>query len=574
MGAREDRHPAIKVLTEGRAHALDAARSAGKRRGQSRAISRTHSLPRDLPVLWLIPLTIAAAFLIVFVVDLPRNIAELAWDPDYASGFTVPETLAKAGTGGNTVLSDAGQWVPLWFGLLTARLPLHRELWGVAPTLLFVATAFIVGWSVSQVAGRRAAIFAVLLGLVASTRGLWFFMGAVAHNTVYPCTALVGAYLVWLGGGGRHGRLAAWAAPALAGLLVGVCLASDLLVAATTVVPLGLTALVAGLRRERRSRIVGLSALLSIAVAIPVAALTTSIMEAQGYRTLPTPRTIAHLAELPARARLLFKGLKDLFNGYLGSSGGPGAFHVPLGIACTIVMSIMLLALLAMGIRTTLEFVSRGMHANCSQTAAELQRSLHIIYWVSAALSACGAFWIAAIGPEVTHESYYGTVIFAVAAVIPLLPSARPIVRWLIPVGAAIYFTGSLVGLTSNYMDSWLYSGVSRIRQIADAYHVTTGYSGYSQSNLTWTTDGRLVVRPVMTCSNPAGVDVCPFLEERVPSWYIPQRRHTFLLVNTEEGWLNALPPGLGQPLAAYSFGRYQMYVFPYDIASLFGPLQ
>ena len=154
---------------------------------------------RDVPtLLWLLSLTIAAVYLALFVVQIPRDIAVIAWNSDYASGFTIAETLVHTGTGGNTVLASAGQWVPLWFGLLTARLPLHRALWGVAPTLLFVATALTVGWSVSQVANRRATVLAVLISLIASPLALAFFVAAEAHNTVYPCTALLGAYLIWL----------------------------------------------------------------------------------------------------------------------------------------------------------------------------------------------------------------------------------------------------------------------------------------------------------------------------------------------------------------------------------------
>ena len=97
------------------------------------------------------------------------------------------------------MLGSAGQWVPLWFGLLTASLPLHRELWGVAPTLLFAGVC-AGGGLVGRAAGGppRGACSQCCSALVASPLALAFFMAAVAHNTVYPCTALLGAYLIWL----------------------------------------------------------------------------------------------------------------------------------------------------------------------------------------------------------------------------------------------------------------------------------------------------------------------------------------------------------------------------------------
>jgi hypothetical protein len=493
--------------------------------------------PDRTKLLWLIPFAVAVIYLIVFVLQLPRNITEIAWNSDYASGYTMPETLIKTGAGGNTVISSSGQWVQLWFGLLTARLPLHRELWGVAPTLLFIASALTVGWSVSQLAGRLAGALAVLLGLVASPMALAFFMAAVAHNTVYPCTALVGAYLIWLTRAQGRPRVVTLATPPLAGVAVGVCLASDLLIAVTAVIPLSVAALLAGAQRNRRSRLVALSALGTVVVAVPVAKLTTAIMHSQGYLTLPTPEKTVPLSELPERATLLFKGLKALFNGYLGDITAPGTLHSELGLASAIVMSVALLGLLAYGLLITAKLLWSALHRSRSQDSAQLARSLHVIYWFTSAAGACGAFWIAGEtgGGTNLHESYYATTIFSVAAVLPLLLSSGAVARLLIPVGATIFFVASLVGLTSNYLN--ISAAVARtapsIVKIAEANHVTTGYGGYDEgSSLTWNTDGRVTVRPLMECENPSGANICPFYMSSVPSWYLPKQRRTFLLVD------------------------------------------
>jgi hypothetical protein len=561
------------------AYAPGGATGGGGGLSRRRTLPWTRDLPRDSSALvWLIPLAIAAVYLVVFVVQVPRNITALAWDSDYSSGFTIPETVVRTGTGGHTVISSSGQWVALWFGLLTARLPLHRELWEIGPTLLFIATALIVGWSVRQVADSRAAILAVLIGLVASPLALAFFMAAVAHNTLYSCTALVGAYLIWLTRSQGRRRLTALAVPPLAGIVVGSCLASDLLLAATAVIPLTLTAILAGVRRERRSRLLALSALTTVAVAIPIAKLTTARMHSLGYLTVSTPAKIAPLSELLNRAQLLFKGLKALFNGYLGTAK-PGTLHTPLGIASDIVMSAAFLALLVIGVRTTATFISSGLRKNGAQTPTQLARSVHVIYWVTSAATVCGVFWIAAEtgGGTNVHESYYATVIFSVAAVVPLLLSAGSLARWLIPAGASVFFAASLVGLSSDYVGSGepLARSASTVAKIAVANHVTVGYGGYGVgSSMTWNTDGRVTVRPLMECVNPQGANICPFYVSSVPSWYVPQRRHTFLLIDSGELWVGSLPGGLGKPLAAYAFGPMRMYIFPYDIASRLGPAQ
>ncbi len=526
------------------------------------------------PVLaWLVPLAVAAGYLVLFLVRLPRNITALGWNPSVASAFVMPETLVDTGSGGHTVMGSSPQWVSLWFGLLTAKLPLHRELWGVAPTLCFIATALIVGWSVAQLANRRAAVFAVLLAIVASPLALFFLMAPFSHNTVYPSTALVGAYLIWLTRAQGRRRLATIAAPPALGIVLGTCLSSDFLLAATAVIPLAIVALLAGLRRERRSRLLALSAAVTVGVTFPVASITSSIMKSSGFLTLPSPIKYAALEELPARAELLFEGLKILFNGYLGPEY-PGTLHAELGIASVIVMSLALATLLVLGIRTVVVLVFSGLRKNASQPPIALARSLHISYWVISTACACGAFWIAGEGPVTTHESYYANSIFAIAAIIPLLVFTRSPIRWLIPAGAALFFAASFVALTNDYINknATLAHAATRIRQIADAENAHAGYTNFADaSGLTWGTDNHLIVRPVMDCGNPEGASVCPGFQAYVPAWYTPQPRRTFLLVDPDGIEVRTLPTGLGRPLASYAIGSMRMYVYPEDIASRFG---
>jgi hypothetical protein len=240
-------------------------------------------------------------------------------------------------------------------------------------------------------------------------------------------------------------------------------------------------------------------------------------------------------------------------------------------------MSAALLALVIVGARTLVRFCASGLHKEATQSPGELARSLHVTYWVVSAASACGAFWLVAEtgGGTNVHESYYATTIFSVAAIVPLLLSRGSLARWLIPAGASVFFVASLAGLSDNYLN--IGEGLSRyeatITRIASANHVTVGYGGYWKgSSLTWNTHGRVTVRPLMACANPQGADICQFYLASVPSWYVPQPRHTFLLVDSEEAWINTLPSGLGRPLASYSFGTIRMYIYPYDIASRLGP--
>jgi hypothetical protein len=199
------------------------------------------------------------------------------------------------------------------------------------------------------------------------------------------------------------------------------------------------------------------------------------------------------------------------------------------------------------------------------------------MYWAASAASACGAFWLAAEtgGGTNLHESYYATTIFSVAAVVPLVLTAGALARRIVLVGASVVFAASLVGMTGNYLSiaPWIAVKAPIVTRLAQANHVSYGYGGYgTAASLTWNTHGRVTVRPLLECENPAGANICPFYEARVPSWYVPQQRRTFLLVDREEAFLSQLPKGLGRPLAAYSFGAMSMYIYPYDIAARLGP--
>ncbi len=550
----------------------------GERPGRFRSIGPwTNSVrPTDIPaVAWLVPCALAAIYFVLFAIRFTGNIAASDWVADYSGGFLLAESVAHAGTGGNTVISTTGAWVPLWFGLITAKLPLHRQLWEVMPTVLFIASALTIGWSVDRVAGRRAAILSVLIMLVASPWSLRVFIAAVAHNVVYPCTALLGAYLVWLAKGERQPRIKTVAVPVLGAVVLGVCIASDALLIVTGVIPFGLTAITAGLRRSRSSRLVALSALATAVGAIPIAIFTGAIMRSAGYVTVPPAAKVASGSILSENAKLLFNGLRELSNGYLGASW-PGTLHAVIGTLCSIVLIAALLTLLFVGLRGTARFILSGRRLHGGETQSELALGLHTVYWLSSALLVCGAFVVSSTAEKTSHVSYYCTVIFSIAAIVPLVISRGIIQRILVLVAVSVFFVGSIVGLKRNYLqvtEQPIAHYAAQIVKLAEANNVRRGYAGYwDASSLTWNSHNRVVVRPLVQCSNSPRAPICPFVLMRTPSWYAPRPRRSFLLVDPDNLYVTTLPSGLGAPIASYAIGPIRMYIYPYDIASQLGP--
>jgi hypothetical protein len=101
---------------------------------------------------------------------------------------------------------------------------------------------------------------------------------------------------------------------------------------------------------------------------------------------------------------------------------------------------------------------------------------------------------------------------------------------------------------------------------------VQVGYSNWGDSSgLTWGTHERVIVRPVVECVGPDGLELCPGFQAYVPSWYIPGQRHSFLLIDADEPEIRSVPAYLGKPLEVYAFESMRMYIYPYDIASRLG---
>jgi hypothetical protein len=482
-----------------------------------------------------------------------------------------PRPWPRRGLAG--IRSTTGQYISLWFGLLTASLPLHRALWEIAPFALSLVATSALGWSVLKLARWRAALLAVVLTIVVSPQATLIFTNAFSHNIAYLDTCLLGAYVVWLARTRPRGRVATLAAPLLAGVLLGVGLASDLLLLVCGIVPFVFTAVVGGIQRGRRAKSFAVSALVTVAVAIAVALITSHAMRSLGYVVPGALTSTSPLSALAQHSRYLFQGLKLLFGGYLASQPAPGPARAALGVACDVTMAVALIALLVAGAYTVARLIgSVGRRFEASDV--ELARRLHIVYWAGSAASTVVAFEFSVMAFE-AHPEYYATLIFSVAAVLPLLMRRSAVGRWLVPLGAAVFFAASLVGLTSADLDP---APIAReepaIAALADANGATIGYAGYwYASSLTWNSDERVRVRPVLLCTTLTGVGFCPFPLGRVPSWYVPSKRRSFLLVNPGEKFVPWIPVGLGKPLASYRVGdETHMLIYPYDIASRLAP--
>lgn len=521
---------------------------------------------------WGLVAILVALYLVSWLAHLHDTIDALLWNSDYASGFTLPETIARYGAGGNTVISTTGAWADLWFGLVTVHLPLHRQLWEITPTVLSAACSAMVAWGTGRVGGRGAAAAAAAIVFVASPFSLAILMAPVAHNTVYPSAALIGLLIPSVLTRRWSSRRGAAAAIVVAAMLLGIDTASDKLVLIASVVPAGIVALAALLRP--RSRAAALGVVLAIVLSVPVTVAVNAIMKAAGYRITAPRISIAPLSQVGFHFRLLWHGLRDLSGGYL-DHGYPGTLHRELGIACTVVLALGLLLLARAGVLAAIRLCRRD-----SSESVLPGWVFHVAYWfVSAVLVAATFVFTTVVGSGVgNHESYFLTIVFSVAAAAPFGVARILAFRWAAPVAAGVFAVGSIVGSQGKYNDAYrgpLASVAGQIVALARADHATNGFSGYwDASNLTWQERGAITVRPLETCGNPnpKGSDICPFFLMRTPAWYRVQPGRSFLLVDPNNLYVTKLPDNLGTPLHVYNLGPVTMYVYSYDIASRLGP--
>jgi hypothetical protein len=109
---------------------------------------------------------------------------------------------------------------------------------------------------------------------------------------------------------------------------------------------------------------------------------------------------------------------------------------------------------------------------------------------------------------------------------------------------------------------------------------LTRGYARYWNSHaLTHASDSRILFKPVIECRQPASNVLCPFNVNLRTIWYRPQPGRSFLLIDTSvpraaPDFLSDPPSeAYGPPLLTREFGEMKVFVYDYDIGSMFEPV-
>jgi hypothetical protein len=507
-------------------------------------------------------------YLVLLATRFGGVIATTNLDADTVSAPVIGELFGSAGPHASIVLGTFGWYSTLLYELATKWLPLHRVVWEVSPYVMALTGAALTAWSVSQIAGRWAAGIATVLLICAAPQTLHLLLSMTQHGPDWFCCALLAAFLVLLE------RSAATVRPLLLGSLavvvgtiVGVNVASDVLVTIAGLVPFVLAVLVSFTLARDPNSVRALQATLVMLVAIGLSwGITHLAMSALSVGPEPGLHTtrLASSRQIVINFRLWWQSIAALGNGdYFGRAV---SFSAGLAVACAA------LSIAAVALLPRVGFYELRHRAAPKGLPAVPGRLAFVVFWCSSGVLLSAAFLLSALPLDIHADRYLVGLVYAAAAMVPVLATGRTWSEAAALLGTCVFALGAITsmvqGVYTRNIARFPSTGLARqIASVATRHHLKYGYAGYwDASPITWATHLRVQVFPVSVCDQNA--HLCRFDLHFISSWYRPRPGiRSFLLIDPAQPLVPSPTPDLGRPAAVYHVGRIAMYVYPYDLA-------
>ena len=461
------------------------------------------------------------------------------WDTDVSAPFALAERLRGSGA---VSIPHYGEWTTFWWLLGTRWLPWHAGLWEVSGYVLAVAAAALLGWTTARVAGTWAGVTAAAIGVVVGPFALRAFLSLASHVTNSVGAIVLGAALVLLT------RRWSWWLVVPVGIVAGTNAASDPLLWFAGIVPFALAATSLSWTTKRRD--VGLRAAATLAVTVVAALTTTAVMHALDFHVVGLERGISSPHDWPAHVRLLGRMLA-LLGGANYALPGPYP-QEPLRVAVALL---------------TAAAAAAPVVAAVKLRRADATLSAFATFWAATVVLLCVVFVVTpnAAGLGGKSVNYLLTLAPAAGAGVALLAARSLRAQVVVALGVALVAGVNVASIADGRAGGVpaLDAHADAIRDTLEREHATRGYAGYwDAQNLSWQTDMRLHVSPVVNC----GAQLCPYRFFTVESWYAPRRGRTFLLVDPTIPVIHA-PPFAANAAATHHFGPLTVYVFDDDVA-------
>ena len=543
--------------------------------------------------MWLwAPLALAGAYLIALLVQFQQIVAATYLDADAASAPVIGQLYGGSPPHREVVLGQMAWFSTLMFELATRWLPLHRQIWEAAPYAMALASAALIAWGLWRIAGRWAAMIGGTLVVCAAPHTLHLLFSLNDHSPTWFSLALLGALLVIAErSAGELGVLRSTLLAVAVGAIVGANMASDTLLIGAGAVPALLAVATASVLPGAGVGRPALRLVLATTAVAAVAAVLTRLL--MHHENVTVPANITHTGLASAEAvtsnfKLWWQSIAVLGNGeFFGQSLG---FTAGLQVMCAGLALLVVIVLVpriawrelmgALGVRARDGQAdanerrpapsAAGAQAAASGFDERAPRLAWCIFWGSSAFLLSIGFIVSSTPVDINSDRYLVGLIYAAAALVPLLAGASIVRRAAISAGAAVFAVTGLITLaqgqpTANVTNAPSGYVAGQVARIAAREHLTVGYAGYwDAAPLTWETHFRVKVYPVQAC----GASLCSFGIHYISSWYKPHPGlRTFLISDPATSVPAPAVPELGPPSAVHHIARLTMYVYPYDIA-------
>jgi hypothetical protein len=505
-----------------------------------------------------VPLGLALAYLVVLIVRYPQIIAWQNADSDIASSYQLAEAILH-GHAGIVQFSTQGSWLGLGWQLMTAGLLDHRLLWELLAPALGLGTVVVLGRTVARVGGPRAGILAAALVTACSPDALMNLISAPWHNTSTLGATLLGAFLVPRGSR-RRSAARRIAATVTLGLVCGVFLACDHLLAIIGLIPFVLASAICAPSEGRRR---ALEAIAVCAVAAVTSAAVAALTAGLGLRTTTPGLWPASGSQMVVHLRWLFQGLLRLGNGL--SLGSHPVVVTPLVVASALVT--------VLGLGAMLVVTARALTAR----REDPRRAAHAAFWCASAVCAVLAYVVTNAAYE-PSDRYLFILVPAVACTAVLLDGSRARVRGAVTGAAGTVIAAGLAALAAGALHTpgaiITTGATSRLRELESLVrrdHLVKGYAGYwNAAALEWSSGERLHIAPLLGTTASAA----PMFSMRVAAWYRPRRdTPSYLVLAPDDPTLpDRLPRRLPPPARTVRLGAVTVDSRPFDIAAYLSP--
>lgn len=504
-------------------------------------------------------LALVGLFLVWSLVEARPIIATLYLNGDNASALTLAQFADERGDG-NLVLGNYAWLEPLFALHWTKWVPYHRQFWEVAPIIVQGAATLLLGWTILQAVGRRAAVAAMLAMAVPSPVVFGFVGVPNAHGHTLQHSVLLAAFLVTLPrvGAWRWPLRLAWAA-ALA-LTYAPAVASDVLVVAGAGAGF-LVACAAAWWLRIVPRSVALLAAGACVAGILLGRVLVGLAEDAGVIAVDKTFLLANADQVVARARMLLEALALYVHGRFG-----GEIEVVRLVRTGLALAFALLVVV--GVTKGTVPALRALRDSGRSDAARLLA----VFW-GVVLAGTAAAYVLTDAATDIFGARYTVAMWPALVTLPLVLAPVLATRAVTAVAVVSAAMGSVALAQGEYQNSATPFPQGRIvgdlQKFVEREGLHHGYGSYWDSaTIMQQTDFKVRLYPVQAC----GDGRCPFVLHRIDAWYVPQPRpvRTFYVEDSAPLPTPAGPPPArwGKPAKVVTFGQLKVSVYNFDLAA------